>query len=193
MTAEREAAGARIRVGRIVRPHGLRGEVVVRGTALAAPEFATLGRVWLVRDRIPGERVEEIAGARGAPGQLIVSLRGVDTLDAASERRGAWIEAERASMPEAGEGLVYHFELLGLIVVEKSGRRIGVVRRVIPTGAHEVLEIETDGGELLLPYHPETVLDWDPSARTLVVQLPEGLEDIYREAPRDRGPRGPAS
>jgi 16S rRNA processing protein RimM len=191
LSPEREPAAARVRVGRIVRPHGLHGEVLVRGSAFTPQEFAALGTVHLVRDRVPGERRERVGAARGGTGHLLVRFDGVESLEAAAALRGTWVEAERSEMPDAGEGRIYHFDLLGLEVVDESGRRLGVVRRVIPTGAHEVLEIDAGGGELLLPYHPETVLDWNPSERRLVVRLPAGLEDVYRAAPRreDAGER----
>ena len=88
---------------------------------------------------------------------------------------------EGSALPDAGPDRVYYFDLLGLEVVDESGTVLGRVAKVIPTGAHEVLEVAGEAGEILFPYHAGTVLGWDPVARRLTVRLPEGLLDIYRK------------
>lgn len=169
-----------MRLGRVARPHGLRGEVVVREIALGARELAAVREIALVRDGPEPVARVTVAAARDFPPDLLVRFTGYDTLERAQELRGLWLEAERAHVPEAGSGTVYYYDLLDLEVVEESGRALGRVRRVLPTGAHEVLEVAGPDGELLVPYTPDVVLGWDAERRRLTVRLPEGLEEVYR-------------
>lgn len=170
----------RLRVARIVRPHGLAGEVVVRG-ALDATAMRALGRAILTRDDGRVVREVEIRGARPHGTHLLVLFAGVTDVDQASELRGLWLEAERTALPDAGPDQIYHYDLLGLEVVDENGRVIGRVRSILPTGAHEVLEVAGEAGDVLIPYHAGTVLGWDPAARRLTVRLPDGLLDVYRD------------
>lgn len=170
----------RLRVGRIGRPHGLAGEVVVRGCALDEAGFRALGAVTLVRESGGTVTRLSVRSVRALGSDLGVCFEGVQDEKAASDLRGLWIETERAALPEAGAGQVYHHDLLGLEVVDQDGRALGRVTNVLVTGAHEVLEVSGAHGEILVPYHAGTVLGWDPAAGRLDVRLPSGLEDVYR-------------
>lgn len=175
-----ESRPSRLRLGCVVRPHGLRGEVVVRQTPLRSHELLALRAVTLARADGTAVRTAEVVASRDFGPDLLVCFAGVDTSESAAELRGLWLEAERAALPEAGAGLVYHYDLLDLEVVEEGGRVLGRVRGVLATGAHEVLEVAGPAGEILIPYHPGTVIGWDPAARRLTVRLPAGLEEVYR-------------
>ena len=170
-----------VRVGRVIKPHGLKGEVVVRGSGLDAAAVGKLGSVRLVRENGAMVREATIESARAQPPDLLVRFSVAHHVDTANELRGLWIEADRAALPEAGPDQVYYYELVGLEVVEEDGHALGRVREILPTGAHEVLIVEGETGEILIPYHSGTVLGWDPAARQIRVRLPEGLLDVYRK------------
>jgi 16S rRNA processing protein RimM len=174
-----------VRVGRVIKPHGLKGEVVVRGSGLEATAVSKLGAVRLVRES--GQLVADatIESARAFGRDLLVRFSNAHDPEQAGELRGLWIESDRASLPEAGPDQVYYYQLLGLEVVDEGGRVLGRVREILPTGAHEVLIVEGETGEILIPYHPGTVLGWDPAAAKVLVRLPEGLLDVYRKPTQD--------
>jgi 16S rRNA processing protein RimM len=174
-----------LRVGRIVKPHGLKGEVVLRGAGLEAAEVGRLGTVRLVRESGVLVAQARIESARAHGPDLLVRFSSAHDPEQAGELRGLWVEADRSSLPDAGPGRVYHFDLLGLEVVEQGGRALGRVRDIVVTGANEVLVVEGETGEILIPYHPGTVLGWDPAVSKIFVKLPEGLLDIYRKPAAD--------
>ena len=173
----------RIHIGRIARPHGLAGEVVVRGVALSPRAMQEIGPVRLVRDN--GVLVAEAVITRARPHgpDLLVFFSGVTSVERASELRGLWLEVERSALPDAGPGQIYYFELLGLEVVDEGGAILGRVREITATGAHELLEVTGEAGNIFIPYHAGTILGWDPAARRLTVRLPDGLLDVYRRPP----------
>jgi len=170
-----------LRVGRIVKPHGLKGEVVLRGAGLDAAAVQKLGTVRLVRESGTVVAQATIESARAHGSDLLVRLSNAHHPEQAGELRGLWVEVDRSALPEAGPDQVYHYDLLGLEVVEEDGRAIGRVREIVVTGANEVLVVEGETGEILIPYHPGTIVGWDPAQSKIFVRLPEGLLDIYRK------------
>lgn len=170
-----------IRVGRVIKPHGIKGEIVVRSAGLDAEAVSKLGTVRLVRENGTLVSQAKIVSVRGHGRDLLVCFSSVHDPEQAAELRGLWLEADRSDLPGAGPGQVYRFELLGLDVFEEGGDRLGRVKDIVTTGANEVLVLEGETGEILIPYHPGTVLGWDPASSKIFVKLPEGLLDIYRK------------
>jgi len=162
-------------------------EVVVRETPFAAEGIRALPEIQLVRPNGTIVASRAVASARMHGSDLLVRFAGVSDADAAAELRGLYLEVHRSAYPDAGPGQIYHADLLGLEVFDEMGRSIGRIRRVIATGANEVLEVDGKSGEILIPYHPGTVLGWDPALGRITVRLPEGLEDIYRNPPPSQG------
>ena len=86
--------------------------------------------------------------------------------------RGATLEVERSELPPTGEDEYYTFQLIGLAVVEETGRVLGTVADVLPGVANDVLEL--DGG-VLLPMVEDCVREVDLAAGRIVVA--EGFAD----------------
>ena len=170
-----------IRIGRVIKPHGVQGEMVVRGSGLAAADLRQLGRVRLVREDGALVRNSAIESVRPHVPDLLVRFQGVKDPESGSALRGLWLEVERSALPDAGPGQVYYCDLIGLEVIDEGGTALGRVESIVPTGAHEVLVVRGETGEILIPYHAGTILGWDPAAARLTVRLPDGLLDIYKK------------
>jgi len=144
-------------IGRITRPHGLRGEVKVRLETDFPERFGQLRRVLLVPDRQVGAAREAAVESVRPQGDLILlKLAGVDDLEAARALQGAAVAVpweERMPLPE---GTYY-------------------VTEVLRTPAHDVYRVEGEGGEVLVPATREVVRAVDPQRGEVVVALPEGL------------------
>ncbi len=125
----------RVWIGRVGRPHGLDGSFVV--------EQASEDRRWWktgARFLAAGEPVE-VVGHRTASGRPVIKLdRHVD--------RGTELEVEQDALPATAEDEYYAFQLVGLEVVEETGRTLGSVKVVSPGVANDVLELDTG---VLLP------------------------------------------
>ena len=102
----------------------------------------------------------------------------MDDPTAADALRGAIVAAPEGQVPALTEGVHYVARLVGLEVRDEEGRRLGVVRDVLPTGGTDVLEVEEeDGKELLVPLAQEFVLEVSEEEGFLRVRLPEGLRE----------------
>ncbi len=163
-------------IGRITRPHGVRGEVKVRPETDFPQRFAHLRRVLLVSDERTGTAREVAVESVRPQGTLVLlKLAGVDDREAARALRGAAIAVaweERVPLPE---GTYYVAEVVGWRVRTETGEALGTITAVLRTAAHDVYRVEGDGGEVLIPATREVVRAVDPQRGEVVVVLPEGL------------------
>jgi 16S rRNA processing protein RimM len=143
----------RVLIGRVGRPHGLDGSFVVEEASEDARWFA-VGSTLIV-DGEPGA----VVASKLAGGRPVIRLDH-------DVPRAAPIEVERASLPATEDGEFYVFELVGLEVVEETGRPLGKVVRVAPGVANDALELE---GGAMLPLVEDCVRDVDLAARRILV------------------------
>jgi 16S rRNA processing protein RimM len=136
-------AGA-IEVGRIARPHGVRGELRVQLHWPDSDSLLTAGEVLI---QLPeGEaRAMAIEGARRADRVILLKLAGVSDRDAAAELRGATVSVARSELPAAEEGEFYLCDLIGARVVDPAGE-IGVVVEIRGHPSVDCLVIRTEDG-----------------------------------------------
>jgi 16S rRNA processing protein RimM len=168
-----------LEVGRIARPHGLAGEVVVAlitnrterlapGAGLtcypvAAPPAPGPADASLSRSN-SSARMLEVRNSRPFRGRYLVEFEGVHTREAADELRGALLVAPAVEDPEA----LFVHELVGSEVVEVDGTRRGIVVAVQANPASDLLVID-DGNLVPLRF----VVGREE--RRLVVDVPAGL------------------
>jgi 16S rRNA processing protein RimM len=161
-----------ISVGRVLRPHGVRGEVVVEVLSDVPGRFKQ------------GSRVKGIRGAQSLPltvaaGRVhksgaVVHFEGYDSCERAEELRGLDLEIPRSEVPKAKRGVYYHFELLGCLVRE-GGQELGKVVEVVEDGGGVMLIVEGEGRRVPVPFVKEILRKVDVAAGRIDVALPEGL------------------
>lgn len=150
-----------LEVGVVVKPHGIRGEVVVHPvTNRPEPRFSA-GAV-LDTDEGP---LEVVAG-RPHQGRWLVTFAGVHDRNAAEALRGRVLRAE--AMEE--EGALWVHELVGALVVDTAGREYGPVEAVEANPASDLLVLT---GERLVPL--VFVVAQEPGR--VVIDPPAGLLD----------------
>ena len=167
---------ASVRIGRVGRPHGLRGQLLVDECALTPAELQSLGEVsW--RGKNGDERTLVIESAKPMVARILVQFRGIDHRDEARDLVLGELRVDPARLPDPGPGLAYTFQLVGLAVETADGRRLGELESVISTGAHPVYVVQGER-EWLIPANPEVVRHVDLERRLITVVLPAGLEEI---------------
>jgi 16S rRNA processing protein RimM len=182
---------ALVTVGRIVKAHGIRGEVVVDVLSDVPGRFAAGADV-----RLDGRPVV-ITGSRPHQGRLLVQLEGVTDRTAAQRLRGKLFEAEAADVSD--EETYYAHELVGMAVVDRDGDDLGTVSALIElpeTAGYDLLEVRrADGSTWLLPAVDDYVeVQHAPAGERLaVIDPPEGLIEGEPEvvAPSEDDRAGP--
>jgi 16S rRNA processing protein RimM len=163
-------------VGRVARPHGIRGHVIVNPETDFPDERFKVGRVLLVGP-VDGTVEREILEARFHQGRPILALAGVDTMDAAEVLAGADLWVPQATLEPLPQGTYYRHDLIGCEVRDRSDGLVGRVTAVEGTLDRSYLVID---GDVMLPLVDGICLRVDTAARRIVVDPPEGLIELYR-------------
>jgi 16S rRNA processing protein RimM len=163
-------------IGRVVKPHGIRGEVVVESLSDVPGRFDADLTVVL------GGTPTRILSTRPHQGRLLITFEGVVDRSAAERLRGRTIEAAAVALDDTDAYFAH--ELVGLPVRGDDGRELGTVSALIelPAAAgYDLLEVRrADGSSWLLPAvddYVEVVEDADGTIHLAVVDPPEGLVD----------------
>ena len=181
----------RVIVGRVGRPHGIRGEVVI-GVRTDEPDLRfAVGATLDVRrsadalsdqqSASQGERSQlTVASARWHSGQLLVAFAGITDRTAAGELTGSWLSVDTSQLPEIADPDEFRdHELIGLSVRTCAGDPVGVVTDVLHYGQDLLVVRRADGqdGEYLVPFVKAMVPEVDLQAGVLVIDPPPGLLD----------------
>ena len=137
-----------LEAGQIVRTHGVRGELVLEPWA-DSPEFLA-GIKQLYFDG--GKTDAGLLASRVHKGRLLITLRGVTTVEQGDALRGKVLYLNRDDV-QLEEGQVFLQDLIGLKAVDGStGKEYGELKEVLPTGANDVYRIVDGAGkEYLFP------------------------------------------
>ncbi len=175
---------ARVEIGRVVKPHGLKGELVVSGVRLTPDEFRSLGRIEAIAAD-GSRRVLLVREARPFMQSILVRFDGVGDVDQARALHGQVLEVDPAQLPKTKDGTVYLFQLLGLSVHTEAGEDLGRVADVFQTGATPILVVRANappeggkGRERMLPMSPDVLLNVDTPSGRMTVRLLPGMEDL---------------
>jgi len=184
------AASSLVVLGRLMKPHGIKGAIRVEYYA-ESPEL--LEKPLMLRAGRFAPRPVRIREWSLWKDQLILTIEGVNDRTQAEQMRGQELLIDASHLPEAEEDEPYLRDLLGLAVKLESGEVIGELEDIDFPAGQEMWVIrapESEGGyEILLPAVPEFVLDIDLDAEVVTIAPPEGLLELYRgdagEAPDD--------
>jgi len=166
-----------VTVGRIGRPHGVRGDVVV-GVRTDEPElrFARGSRL----DTDPAALGPlTVAGTKWHSGELLVRFEGIGDRDAAADLRGAWLLVDSATLARPDDPDEFNdSDLRGLAVRTLDGTDVGVVDDVLHSGQDTLVVKAADGRVIMIPFVKAIVPEVDVPAGCLAIDPPEGLLNI---------------
>jgi 16S rRNA processing protein RimM len=166
-----------VTVGRIGRPHGIRGAVVV-GVRTDEPElrFAKGSRL----DTDPsGVGPLTVAASRFHSGELLVRFEGIGDRDTAAELRGTWLMVDSATIAPSDDPDEFHdANLVGLAVRTMEGTDVGTVDDVLHSGQDVLVVKSVDGRDIMIPFVKAIVPEVDLKAGFLVIDPPDGLLTI---------------
>jgi len=164
-----------VAVGRVVKPQGRKGEVLVEPLSDIPDRFTHLRHAFVPG---PGGMAQEVVVTSCWPhkGRFVLKLDGVDSITAAEQYRGLELRIPEAEVPALPEGSYYHYQLIGLRVQGEDGVALGSVREVMTAGAAPVLVVRGAGTEVLIPLAETFVKRVDLDAGVLVGRAPELVE-----------------
>ena len=168
-------------VGIVVRPHGLRGELVVDVRTDSPEERFAAGSV-LARTSADGVAAGmlTVASARPHSGRLLVRFAEAPDRTAAEALRGSLLLVDPATLPPTGDPDEFHVhQLEGLTAELVDGKAVGTVREVVHGPGGELLVLARAGApDALVPFVRVIVPTVDLDGGRIVLDPPEGLLDL---------------
>lgn len=164
----------RISIGKILAPHGVKGEVKVLPLTDFPERFSQRDRVWVDRK----STFLEIEGVRQQNRFLLIKLAGINDRDEAENLKNALIQVPEEEVVPLPSGHYYHFQIVGLKVYDIRGNFLGVINDILETGANDIYLVpRPDKKDLLIPALKTVVLEINPASGRMTVEIPAGLDD----------------
>jgi 16S rRNA processing protein RimM len=166
-----------IAVGRIGRPHGVRGASFVEPWTDDPDERFAAGTVLTTDPAAAGPLT--VASSTRSGGKLVVHFETVDGREAAEALRGVRLLIPASARPELDDpDDFYDTDLIGLAARTVEGVELGPVTDVLHAAGADYLVVDHDGREVLVPFVRAVVPGVDLAGRTVVIDPPEGLLDL---------------
>ena len=122
----------------------------------------------------------EIEFFRRQHGRCVVKFRGIDSISEGEKHIGKEVKILAEDLPDPKEGWFYTFQLRGCQVFSTSGEYLGLVMDVLGSGGNEILKVDHDNREILIPFAEPYLKRIDPAQHRIEVDLPEDLRDLNK-------------
>lgn len=159
-------------VGKLGKPHGIRGEIVM-DIYTDFPERLQPGMTLFIGPQFEPQRLSR---CRPHKRGMLVMFEGYQNREQIADLRNQLVHVSAADRPPLQGGEYYHHQLLGLQVIDETGRSLGRLDQILETGANDVYLVRDQSGEeRLLPATTEVILDINLEKKFIQVQLLPGL------------------
>ena len=173
-------------VGRIARPHGLRGQVVINPeTDFVEERFAEGATLWT--RSAAGDEQLTIASSRVQNGHPIVGFEGCARVEDVERLAGLELRVPEDALRPLQPGTYYEHQLVGCEVETTAGDLIGAVAKVDGGGGASRLVMNGPRGEILIPLAVDICVEIDVANKKIRINPPEGLLEL-NETKRSRRP-----
>lgn len=160
-------------IGKIVAPHGVRGDIRIMPLTDRPEQFLNLSYL-LLEDG----RQLTVKAARFHKRMVLVSTKEITTMNDAELLRDKKILIRAEDLPPLEEGCFYVADLIGLPVFDEEGKQLGTFKDSITTGSNDVYIIAVPGGkDLLIPALKIYVREINLQEKRIVVKLPEWTDE----------------
>ena len=163
-----------IAVGLVLKAHGLHGVIKIKPLSDFSERYESLETVFLEMKsgEINSFAVEHV---RYDGPLLLMKLKGIENRDSAEALRGGYVCVTREKVFSLAQDSYYVFDLIGMEVVTPDGAKIGCIKRFEHYPANDVMVVETETNDIMIPTIKEFVTEIDIETKRMVVNLIEGL------------------
>ena len=162
-----------IEIAKVLKPHGIHGEVKVQLFSNNFDEFSNRGFAFVKQGE--GHRRIEYTVVRVSSPYVFVKIDGVETRNDAETLHGDFLFIERSDLETPEEGEYYVLDLIGLDVVDSSGKKLGMLKDILQHGAADVYVVSGESG-FMFPALKRVIQKVDIGAGVIVVS-----EDALKE------------
>ena len=168
----------RLKVGKIVNTHSLKGEVkVISSTDFEEERFKKGSKLLITRGN---QLIREVVvqSYRNHKNFLLVKFEGIDSVEEAEKLKNLQIKIDSDEVGELEENEFYFHEIIGCEVFDENEKLLGEIIEILTPGANDVWVIKGQNGkEILIPYIEDVVKKIDIENKKIDIEVMEGLID----------------
>ena len=168
----------RLKVGKIVNTHSLKGEVkVISSTDFEEERFKKGSKLLITRGN---QLIREVVvqSYRNHKNFLLVKFEGIDSVEEAEKLKNLQIKIDSDEVGELEENEFYFHEIIGCQVFDENDKNLGEIIDILTPGANDVWVIKGENGkEILIPYIEDVVKQIDITNKKVNIEIMEGLID----------------
>ena len=165
-------------LGEVIKTHGLNGEISISLEVDFPDEYQNLESVFLEQQgRLVPFFIDTIQINQH---KALVKFEDIDSIDTAKDLVKSKLYLPLNSLPALEPGQYYFHDLIDCEVYE-GNLKLGLVKEVIDLNGNQLLSIDANGKEILVPLKDEILTTVDIAAKKVEVNLPDGLLDIYND------------
>ncbi|MBT8261329.1 MAG: ribosome maturation factor RimM [Bacteroidia bacterium] len=165
-------------VGKIVKKYSFKGELLVKLDTDEPKQFLKMESVFVEKHKnlIPFF-IESVSLHKSS--LLRIKFEEVSTEADAEALLGSELYLPLDLLPELSGNQFYYHEIIGFKIVDTSFGEVGTITGVNDSTAQALFEIDREGVEILIPVSDEIIKEVDRTTKTILIEAPEGLIDIY--------------
>lgn len=168
----------RLKVGKIVNTHSLKGEVkVISSTDFEEERFKKGSKLLITRGN---QLIREVVvqSYRNHKNFLLVKFEGIDSVEEAEKLKNLQIKINSDEVGELEENEFYFHQIIGCEVFDENDKNLGKIIDILTPGANDVWVIKGENGkEILIPYIEDVVKKIDITSKKVNIEVMEGLID----------------
>lgn len=168
----------RLKVGKIVNTHSLKGEVkVISSTDFEEERFKKGSKLLITRGN---QLIREVVvqSYRNHKNFLLVKFEGIDSVEEAEKLKNLQIKIDSDEVGELEENEFYFHQIIGCEVFDENDKNLGEIIDILTPGANDVWVIKGENGkEILIPYIEDVVKKIDITNKKVNIEVMEGLID----------------
>jgi 16S rRNA processing protein RimM len=163
-------------LGKVIRPHGLKGLLRIASYAQSAQSFLKAGSVYL-KPCAGREQNFKVISVQPLGKNFLMKLEGISSLAQAEPYGGAEIRIRRESLGPGAAGEYFWADIVGLKVYTENGKYLGEIAHIFNNGSHDIYVLKQDDQERLIPAVHAAVKAIDPEHGKMIVSEREALPD----------------
>ena len=161
-----------VKIGQLKKPYGIKGWLWVFSELDERDAIFDMQPWWI--KSATGVRPLTVTNWRQQGNGLVAQFEQIPDRNVAETMNGVAIWTEKDALPEPAEDEYYWSDLLGLKVINEQEEYLGDIAEMFETGAHDIMRVEAtsdsfDDEERLIPWHKQTIVKVDLSAKTVIV------------------------
>lgn len=173
-----------VEIGYVARPHGVKGDVKTIFDVDDIRDYRRRSPLYLAKPDQPLLPFTVEGFSVSNPKEAIIRFKGIHSVEMAETIKGSTLYFPVAELPVLPPHRYYYFEVEGFTIEDEALGPLGTIRTITELSHHDVIVMDYQGFEVLIPLVDAFVIGPDKERRVMQTRLPDGLLEIYMSDPK---------